>query len=1059
MQLGFVSSCTIALSMLAPPVLAQGRFANFETPQTHPIEIAQVGETEYLLVCNTPDNSVEIYEAAAPHAFVQRVPVGMGPASVRWNPGHGRFYTCNFDGDSVSIVRLDPIVGGVTAVLERTDSVGDEPSDIAFHPNNATAAVSLSTRSAVALVDALDLSFGSLERLTVTHPVTAEALAVKMPRAVAWLPGNRFFAANLRGGSPDPADPIGAYDVGLYRFDPSAPITRGFASGLGSTNHAFAIDSDGALLFLVGTKAQNHSAVGVDAVSQLETGFVQSWLMVVDIPTGSAMTVRPEAPPAVLPAPTLQSINLNRDYSSPALAPVPTEEALVQPTDVLLIEDKDGDVERIVVTGFHSDRVALLVPDPAVAGGYAIKHVDIPVLTPGDGYSVVGPRGLAYSAKQKRVYVNGRLDNTVAVVDPVGGNVTAHFQLQNDPTPPVIREGRQFLYSNRFSIDDSNSQQHTGGFVSCAVCHVDARNDGVPWDLGVTVAGPEVPPEFHDGNDQDTTSMPLFPSEKGPMMTQTLQGLVNYLLNEEFQNVATNAPYHWRGDKVDFTDFNEAFVNLQGMDSVSGDPDDPKGISDEEMIQYRRFINTVLHPPNPEQDALRITPGTLGSDPNDPTQATGAKLGLMLFHDFPFADIRSCVDCHHLPDGSTNTSTLTFFVPRTISGPPGQTHPMETAALRNVGSREAAIHDDFTDDIVLVTANNGLAHPGDQGFIFSTSLNTFIHGNFEGRMPGPSQQDITQQTLAMTEFVRQFDTGTAPLAGLAYTIDPTLDPIDSGPNAQMLDQLEGQVDEANIGLAAYTRDQGVVRGYWYDITASPPVYVEEGTNNILTRAQLLALAPGTDDVVILQGTPLGVERRWASTAGTATELTGPRPANITLEPMAPNTAYVDVSLFNLQLGLSQPPDTSIWTLRTLQQSVLGLFGVPGSRRHEPPRRFRVTADNVLPGARILLGVPAGDGPAELPVEPMVMNLYPTRYTSNGRQVWETRVELDATQTFALLNGGYWAPDVNEVLLRQTSTPDLQPAAWNFFLAGVRNEDGKLGYDLTAWQPLTIQDGR
>src|SRR4030095_5281211 len=35
---------------------AKGRFSNFETPQTHPIEIARVNNVDYVLVCNTPDN-------------------------------------------------------------------------------------------------------------------------------------------------------------------------------------------------------------------------------------------------------------------------------------------------------------------------------------------------------------------------------------------------------------------------------------------------------------------------------------------------------------------------------------------------------------------------------------------------------------------------------------------------------------------------------------------------------------------------------------------------------------------------------------------------------------------------------------------------------------------------------------------------------------------------------------------------------------------------------------------------------------------------------------------
>src|SRR5258705_184484 len=56
------------------------------------------------------------------------------------------------------------------------------------------------------------------------------------------------------------------------------------------------------------------------------------------------------------------------------------------------------------------------------------------------------------------------------------------------------------------------------------------------------------------------------PNAKGIMVTQSLQGLANFdvkadgLLRHRF----SNAPYHWRGDKKTFLDFNEAFVGLQG---------------------------------------------------------------------------------------------------------------------------------------------------------------------------------------------------------------------------------------------------------------------------------------------------------------------------------------------------------------------------------------------------------------------------------------------------------------------------------------------------------------
>jgi DNA-binding beta-propeller fold protein YncE len=1053
---------TAALALLLAPAGAQGRFANFETPQTHPIDIATVNGVDYVLVCNTPDNSVDIFTAAAPHTFVQRVPVGMGPGTVRWNAAQGRFYTCNFDGDSVSVVQLNPSGSSVLATLERTSTmlIGDEPADIAFD-SNGVAVVSLSSRSSVSFVGASDLSFaGGTSRLTAIDPVSNNAFAVKMPRQIAWLPDGRFFAANFRGGSPDAAGPAPQYDLGIYRKDPL--LSGGlpdFVGGLGTTNHAFAIHAEGNLMFVVGTKAKNHATNGVQAVSQLKTGFVQSWLMVVDIPPGGTMVVHPEAPAATVPAPLFPSINLNRDYTSVPLAELPTAQALVQPTDVLLIEDSDGGIRNVVLSAFHSDRVAILTPTTATAGGYTIQRVNIPVLNPGSSYAASGPRGLAFSALNQLVYVCDRLDNTLSVVDPNAGTLTAQIQLPNDPTPSDIRFGRQFLYSNRFSIDSSGGSP-VGGFVSCAACHVDGRTDGLPWDLGDVAIGPGVQPEFHDENGFKFTTMPNFPSEKGPMVTQTLQGLVNYELNEIFQFASTNAPYHWRGDKKDFTDFNEAFVNLQRMQNV-GTAGAPRGLSVNDMIAYRRFVNTILHPPNPEQDLTRVTPGTLDADhPNDPLLATGAQLGMMVFHDFAVVGHRSCVDCHHLPDGSSNTSTLNFPVPMTISGGTPQLHPLESAALRNIAQREMVLHPDFGLVIDQQTANSGLLHPGDRAFLTSLSINQFIN-NFFPFMPGPGASDRKTQVEAVTEFVRQLDTGTAPLAGFAYTVDPNISPINSGLNLTAFDIGEAQVAQANIGLGVYTRNGPNIKGYWYDTTVSPAGYREEGTSNVISRGTLLNLALGAGNVVIAQGTPLGTERRWSNPSGIATPIVDLAnvPANLTLEKMAPNTAFVGITSFNGNLNLTAPSNSSIWTLRKLQTSVAGFFGVPTSLRHEPPRRFRVTGDSIRPGAKLYLAMASGTSPASFPVEIMIMDLYPTKYTSGGRQIWETLVELDATQTFALLNGGYLAPDVAAVLLRTNLGPGLSPSTWNKYLVAILNEDGTFGFNASNWQALWIQDNR
>ena len=48
-----------AAAALSPSLLAQGEFVNFETPQVKPIAVAHVNGKDWLLGCNTPDNSVE----------------------------------------------------------------------------------------------------------------------------------------------------------------------------------------------------------------------------------------------------------------------------------------------------------------------------------------------------------------------------------------------------------------------------------------------------------------------------------------------------------------------------------------------------------------------------------------------------------------------------------------------------------------------------------------------------------------------------------------------------------------------------------------------------------------------------------------------------------------------------------------------------------------------------------------------------------------------------------------------------------------------------------------
>src|SRR5262245_56793957 len=66
------------------PAQGRGDYFNVESPQVAPIALANVSGRTLLVVCNTPDNTVEIWDTAEPLAAqpLDRVQVGLEPVSV-----------------------------------------------------------------------------------------------------------------------------------------------------------------------------------------------------------------------------------------------------------------------------------------------------------------------------------------------------------------------------------------------------------------------------------------------------------------------------------------------------------------------------------------------------------------------------------------------------------------------------------------------------------------------------------------------------------------------------------------------------------------------------------------------------------------------------------------------------------------------------------------------------------------------------------------------------------------------------------------------------------------
>ncbi|MCA8944423.1 MAG: hypothetical protein KDB80_17805, partial [Planctomycetes bacterium] len=984
-----------ALLWTSLPVLvpAQGASVNFEVHPVKPMAVTQVDGRTWLAVCNTSDNSVEFYDAAT-LTFEQRVPVGLRPVSITWHQGSRSFYTANFLGDSISRIELvrPPGSNGTRAVLDRTMPTGDEPTDVIVASDDRTVMVTLQSTSSMAWheIGTLELLKGPASgRITLGSSLfdPQAPFALKHPRRILEIDGKLVVMGQRGGNSP-------AYDFDLLTVD-LATLQETNVDGLGSTNWNITPGPDGRV-FVVGGFARNDVA-GVQALAALPTGFVRSELYVIDDLGEPSWIARTR--------------DLNRDEFG---AVEPPDVAIDTPTDVALLT-LGQTVTKVFVTGFGSDRIEVLHPTSDAPADWPSTYIDVPNTSP--EHSRTGPRALLVvpagpsSLTAPRLLCYNALNKSISVIDAASESVVMTVSLQHDPTESVVHRGREFLYSG----------EHSGsGFVSCSTCHVDGTTDGLGWNLGTIGGGPAgpIPPHLIDG----IVGPPEFSSDKGIMITQSLQGLVDHPVDlPETQYLFSNAPYHWRGDKPRFNDFNEAFVNLQGKPDI-GSPGDPQGITPQQMNAYVSFINTIMYPPNPEESPDRRYTGELGAL-SDVEDGTGAIRGMKLFHTFPLAGgllgNRACVQCHWLPEGSNNRITEVL----------GQ--PIETAATRGLFQREARNEIGATTLSQQVTGEFGLLHPGN-----ATSLNSFVF-LFDGVFGDPLK------TVDVMRFMREYDWGTAPLVGKAFTID--VSNVAAPSTAAALDLFEDQAARANAGVAALVRTNGLELGLYFDVGERNGRWRQVGTNRWIDRNAMLALCDDDDDRIVVQATEVGAERRYADPSGAAPTLTGPNPSDLTLEPMRPSTQWREVPRLTknwvpgtgpneFDWAGNGPNPKSIRTIRIYQHALIDKapqFGLTAFR-HEAPRRFRIAGRDIRHGAFLILTIAAdattpppyvpGDGHA---VQIVATELFPTsEFTADGRRIWETTLEADPLVQYLLMLGGPFAPDTVAAFFDNVPEPPL-----------------------------------
>lgn len=382
-------------------------------------------------------------------------------------------------------------------------------------------------------------------------------------------------------------------------------------------------------IYVSNTDAQNHirfEGPGKHGGSTVQGNLARSQITVIN-PTADSVSPR----------------HLNRHINYDVLkSPESTKKhSLAQPTQMAITHD--GKLLYVVSTGsnkigvYHTKDLEdhkLWQPntqgfDPTQQSAY---HIDTPH----------GPMGILLDDTQQQLYVLGRYNNSLMVIDTTKKIISQTLTMTN-PEPDTFQAGRFMLYD---AIKGSSN-----GEASCASCHISGDMDHLSWDLGNPDAPNTRNPQpfptlrFSDLSCMYSTimdqncqiaklingngDMQTFASMKGPMTTQTMRGM------------STHGNLHWRGDRSNgyfgidnsnnlnerqsFKNFIVAFEGLQGLDielpSSSSAKNKTQDVVELEsnMDKFADFMLSVQLPPNPIRNL-------------DNSLSHQAKIGQQFFH-------------------------------------------------------------------------------------------------------------------------------------------------------------------------------------------------------------------------------------------------------------------------------------------------------------------------------------------------------------------------------------------------------------------------------------------
>ncbi len=758
----------VLAALAAAPTFAQGSFTNWETPHVSPLDVTPGGQT--LLAVNTADNRLELFDLSGPQPrWTASAPVGLDPVSVAAQ-SDSVAWVVNHVSDSISLVDL------VSLNVFYTIKTPDEPTDVVFAAGRAF--VTCSQVNQVLVYDPANLAAAPL----------VLNIAGEDPRALAVSPdGSKVYAAIFESGNRTTAIERATVDLasGPYggqnpppnsgsAFNP--PIRAGLPTPprvahilkRNATNTGWTDDNNRAWSStLVPWNVHDHDLAVIDAAS-LNVGYVTGLMnlcMALTVrPDGRVIVVGTDATNHVRFEPNVagrflhvvaaivndanpalnQTVDLNPHLAGAYAAGLPS---VPQNQRDLSISDPRGvawrgDGSAGYVTGMGTNN--LLKID---AGGAVLARIGVGA----------GPTGVQIDDARGRAYVLNKFDATLSVIDTSSDAEIARVGFY-DPTPAVIRDGRPFLY---------DAHRTSGlGLTACAACHIDGRMDQLAWDLG-NPAGSVKP---FNQQCQLPGSCENWHPMKGPMTTQTLQGIVDV------------GPLHWRGDRESLTAFNPAFESLLGDDAQ---------LTAGEMLAFENFIATIQFPPNPN----RNIDNSLRSLLVDGNPINGESLYLNARID---GGLITCNQCHAVPAGTNGQITPAVALQAAQS--------MKIPQLRNLYEKTGFAKSSTNN-------NRGFAftHDGSIDSLFNfLSLSVF---NFPAGATGQ------QQRRDIAAFLMSFSVDTHAGIGVQVTLDGTNN--NDAAVLNLLNTMVGLADLGEVGLVVKgSQPDGVggpslARGYAY----------------------------------------------------------------------------------------------------------------------------------------------------------------------------------------------------------------------------------------------------